>query len=240
VPGDEQFGTLTQCFAAAAFRGAVVRYSGFLKTADVRGWAGLWMRVDGDNGQTLRFDNMATPVDRSIAGSTDWAQYEIVLDIPPEATTICLGFLLSGTGTVWGDDLEFGVLEPNRDQPAGLPGRQTGQPTHVRSLPAGPSASDVERSVPAGAAESGGEVSAHDELFLGRIVEQEEFEKLLTELSRATKRDERTWSRVVIVHGIGGIGKTTLAARLHNIAGGAAYRDKYEVVCLDWAEVQGS
>src|ERR1035441_1796633 len=111
LPGRQGFWTLAQCFAATAFRGTVVRYSGFLKTADVRGWAGLWMRVDDGDGETLRFDNMADPVDRSIAGSTDWAQYEIVLDIPPEAKTICLGFLLAGTGAVWGDDLEFGVLD---------------------------------------------------------------------------------------------------------------------------------
>jgi hypothetical protein len=113
---DEDFGTLTQCFDAGRWRDMVIRFSGYLKTAEVRGWAGLWMRVDGSDGETLRFDNMASPVDRSIAGTTDWAQYEIVLDIPEEAVTICLGFLLHGSGTVWADDLDLEFLDRGQQE----------------------------------------------------------------------------------------------------------------------------
>ena len=198
------------------------------------------MRVDGGDGEILRFDNMATPVDRSIAGSTDWTHYEIILDIPPEATTIWLGFLLTGTGTVWGDDLEFSVLDPGLARPAGLPGTGAGQPVPLRSSRIETSAlgTDESGSGPVGGGDGGGADSADDGLFLGRSFEQRQFEELLTELSRAPKRHERTWPHVVIVHGIGGIGKTTLATRLRNIANGPAYRDEYEVVSVDWADVR--
>jgi tetratricopeptide (TPR) repeat protein len=240
--GPEGFGFMTQCFAADRLRGTVVRYSGFLKTADVRGWAGLWMRADGATDdavrKTLRLDNMATPVDRSIAGTTDWAQCEIVLDIPAEATQICLGFLLDGSGTMWADDLDFEVLEPARDRPTGLRGAASVQSLTQRP-PARAAAPGMDEawSTPPRAGDSASAGSAADELFLGRALEQREFERLLTELSRAPKRNGRAWPHVVIVHGIGGIGKTRLAERFRGIASAGAQRDRYEVVAVDWADV---
>jgi hypothetical protein len=105
-PSGNGFGTLTQCIAPDPFRGQRVRYSGFVRTAKVEGaGVGLWMRVDGpQEGKTLAFDNM---LDRSIVGSTDWKKYEIVLDVPKEATAICFGMLVAGKGTAWVDALKF-------------------------------------------------------------------------------------------------------------------------------------
>ena len=62
------------------------------------------MRIDGENGQQLGFDNMQ---DRAIKGTTDWKKYEIVLDIPSNSKSINYGLLLGGEGKVWFDNLEL-------------------------------------------------------------------------------------------------------------------------------------
>lgn len=100
------FGTLTKCTDAAPLTGSKITYAGFLKTQDVTGSGGLWFRVDGpqegEQQNVLAFDNMS---DRPIRGTTDWERHEIVLDVADEAVQVCFGFLLTGLGTVWGDDL---------------------------------------------------------------------------------------------------------------------------------------
>ena len=101
------FGTLMQTSQPGEYRGKRVRLSGFVKSEKVNDWAGLWFRVDGPNRSTLAFDNMQT---RPIKGTTDWARYEIVLDVPNEAAALAFGILLAGGGQVWMDDLKFEVV----------------------------------------------------------------------------------------------------------------------------------
>jgi hypothetical protein len=98
------FGTLMQTFKADDYRGRRVRMSGYVRSADVADWAGLWLRVDGVKGETLSFDNMQ---DRAIKGTTAWKQCEIVLDVPEESQQLAFGILLNGTGHVWMDDIKF-------------------------------------------------------------------------------------------------------------------------------------
>ncbi len=50
---------------------------------------------------------------RALSGTSDWAQYSITLPLPPEATTIFVGALLSGKGKLWIDDLQ--VLIDGKD-----------------------------------------------------------------------------------------------------------------------------
>jgi hypothetical protein len=105
------FGTLMQSSSAHAYLGKRVRLSAFLKTKDVASWAGLWLRVDGPNAQRggpLAFDNM---MDRPLKGTSDWARYEIVLDVPAEATALAFGALIDGSGQLWMDDLAFEVVD---------------------------------------------------------------------------------------------------------------------------------
>ena len=102
--GPAAFGTVTQAFAADAFRGKRVRMSAQVKADNVEGRAGLWMRVDGAETTSLTFDNM---LNRPIQGSSDWKQYEIVLELPEEASDIAFGILMTGKGRVWVDDFKF-------------------------------------------------------------------------------------------------------------------------------------
>jgi hypothetical protein len=87
------FGTMIQTVSARRYRGTRLRLAGLIRTSAVD-WAALWLRVDGPNG-TLAFDNMR---DRAPHGTTDWAEAEIALDVPQQATTINFGFLLTGPG----------------------------------------------------------------------------------------------------------------------------------------------
>ncbi|BBX33217.1 hypothetical protein [Mycolicibacterium mageritense] len=98
------FGTMMQVIAPTKYLGTRVRLSGSLKGNDIDGWAGLWLRVDGQRGAPSAFDNMQ---DRPVRGSTDWSRAEVVLDVDEHATAIAFGVLLSGTGSVDISSLRF-------------------------------------------------------------------------------------------------------------------------------------
>jgi hypothetical protein len=91
------FGTLMQSVRADAYRGQRVRFTALLRSEDVGNWAGLWMRVD-EGKIVVAFDNMQ---DRPIKGTTVWHTYEVVLDVPPDATKIAFGTLIVSRGAVW-------------------------------------------------------------------------------------------------------------------------------------------
>ena len=90
------FGTLMQDFPPDNFLGKRIRMSGFVKTKDVTGWSGLWLRIDQKGSrEPLGFDNMHDgKIDRSIKGTTKWKKYDIMLDVPSEASNIAFGALL--------------------------------------------------------------------------------------------------------------------------------------------------
>lgn len=103
------FGTLMQSFMPDKYLGKKIRMSGYMKSEDVKDWAGFWLRIDAkDVKKSLSFDNMQ---DRPIKGTTDWQKYEIILDVPEGSGKILFGALLSGTGQIWFDKLEFEIAE---------------------------------------------------------------------------------------------------------------------------------
>jgi len=103
------FGTLVQNLIPGNFAGKRLKMSGFIKTSEVSGWGGFWLRIDGQNvNDPFVFDNMGN---RKIKGSTDWVKCEIIVDVPKKATNIAYGALLSGDGQLWFDDLTFEVVD---------------------------------------------------------------------------------------------------------------------------------
>ncbi|WP_426749515.1 AraC family transcriptional regulator [Myxococcus sp. Y35] len=109
TPDTNGYGTFMQAFGAHDFRGKRLRFSASLRIKDVEGWAGLWMRVEGpDPKQPLAFDNMQS---RALVGTTECKRYEVVLDVPKEATTIMAGLIMSGTGQAWLDGVRFDVVD---------------------------------------------------------------------------------------------------------------------------------
>jgi hypothetical protein len=102
VPNPSGFTSLTGSIKADNYRGKRVRLSAFVKSEDVKGWAGLWMRIDGPNGKQLGFDNMQH---RPIKGTSDWKKHEVVLDVPEDSIKIWYGVILNEEGQVWVGDL---------------------------------------------------------------------------------------------------------------------------------------
>jgi hypothetical protein len=99
----EGFGTLMQEFSAGRYAGKRVRLTASVKAEEVADRAGLWMRVD--KGFTaVSFDNM---MDRPIKGTTTWQNYEVILDVPQDATAIAFGVLLNKSGSVWLNSVKF-------------------------------------------------------------------------------------------------------------------------------------
>lgn len=109
----KSFGTFTQAITADDFRGNRVRYSGYLRTQDVKpGQGALWIRVNAADGTILAFDNMA---DRGVSGTTPWREYHITLDVPAQAENLTFGALLSGRGSLWVDGLSIQKTTPTPD-----------------------------------------------------------------------------------------------------------------------------
>lgn len=102
------YATILQQFSTKHYVGKRVRLTGFIRTQDVEGWCGLWMRIDSITGATLKIDNMQ---DRPISGTTGWNHYACVLDVPENGGIISIGMLLYGKGQAWLDNVDFQVVD---------------------------------------------------------------------------------------------------------------------------------
>ena len=89
---------------AVDFAGDKLELRGFLRTEDVSGFAGLWLREDDEGGSVVAFDNMQS---RQLKGTSEWTEYSIVLPVNKAARRLVFGVLSSGTGKVWADDLRL-------------------------------------------------------------------------------------------------------------------------------------
>ena len=134
-PAPGGFGTLMQMVGADAFRGKRVRMTAHVRSEGVSGWAGLWVRVDGAGtpAPALAFDNMQG---RPITGTSDWAPYSVVVDVPETAHAVGFGALLEGPGRVLLDDVSFEEVDGS------VP--TTGQTPLGPDYPAGPLNLDFE------------------------------------------------------------------------------------------------
>jgi hypothetical protein len=92
-----------QSIAAERFRGRRVRLAAWIAT---------------EQAQTAYFGVNAVVGDTSlgraqvpIKGTTTWQRHEVVVDVPPLATSVHFGLLLEGTGAAWIDDVSFDVVD---------------------------------------------------------------------------------------------------------------------------------
>ena len=108
IDPSHDFSNLMQTFQAKLFLGKRMRLSAFIKSEDVEGWSGLWMRIDDKAYEMLGFDNMSN---RPIKGSTSWNYYSCVLDIPKESMNINIGVILAGSGKIWIDNFSFDEVD---------------------------------------------------------------------------------------------------------------------------------
>ncbi len=85
------------------FSGSSVELRGFIRTENVDGDTGLWLREDGAN-SVVQFTNMQ---DMKLHGTTGWTEYSVQLPLDTEATQLVWGVLLHGQGKAWADDLQL-------------------------------------------------------------------------------------------------------------------------------------
>lgn len=100
-----EFGTLMQIVDARPHIGERMRFSAYVRTAGVTTGAALWMRIDGEDGEVLAFDNMSRR--GLIRGDQSWTPIDVVLDVPAKGKVISFGVLLKGEGMVWVDEVSL-------------------------------------------------------------------------------------------------------------------------------------
>jgi len=105
-----EFGSLMQRCPGRFLAGKTVRLEGELRTENVSGWAGLWLRADGAAHPTLFFDNMSR---RPVVGTTSWARYFIDAPLPANTDWLNFGIVLSGPGLLSADNIRLLVWTPD-------------------------------------------------------------------------------------------------------------------------------
>ena len=101
---ESDFAVVPYSFSAQHYQGKRIRYSAVLQTEGVTGGAGLVARVDDANGKVLAFDDMRT---RALIGTVQDTRYDVVLEVPESASTIMVGLVLVGNGTVSANKLRI-------------------------------------------------------------------------------------------------------------------------------------
>jgi RNA polymerase sigma factor (sigma-70 family) len=89
------------------YHGRRIRVTGWIKTQDVVGWAGLDVNVISAEARIFAHDDMGA---RPIHGTNDWKQYASVVDVPQGANQLIMGVSLYSTGKVWSDGFEVTVV----------------------------------------------------------------------------------------------------------------------------------
>lgn len=115
-PSPKGYGTLLQGIQAGDFKNHRIRFSGFIKTSDVKD-ARVFLRLDTKHGVSAW--NMGK---HPVAGTNGWLRVEFVLDVPADADGLAYGVSLDGPGTAWADGFAFETVSadvPVTPEPGG-------------------------------------------------------------------------------------------------------------------------
>jgi hypothetical protein len=94
----------------APWAGHRVQVSAWLRTRDVEGRVGLFLRAYDGERRMVAFDNMDG---RPVRGTAGWTRYAVVLDVPEDAGELAFGvFLGGGSGELWVDDFDLDRVGP--------------------------------------------------------------------------------------------------------------------------------
>jgi hypothetical protein len=142
-----QGGTLMQVSSASAYKGKRIRFSAFLRSNEVAGRAGLWVRADDADGTTVAFRNcyFASAPKSFVQATTGWKQVEISIDIPDTAMDLSFGVQMQSTGTVWIDNASIDVIGPYEPARADQVERTPHSPIDPQRLSPAPQNMDFEQ-----------------------------------------------------------------------------------------------
>lgn len=90
----------------ANYSGKIIELKGFLRLQDVKGFAGIFLKLEDQDRTILAYENMQM-IKNKLEGTRDWKSYSIKLPYSPQTKFISVGALFSSKGTVWVDDLEL-------------------------------------------------------------------------------------------------------------------------------------
>jgi hypothetical protein len=102
------FGNLAQMVDPQPFLGKRIKFTANVRTEDIIK-AQLWMRLDDKTAGVMSADNM---INRPIVGTTDWGQYECVLDVPKTTQLIQCGIIITKAGCAWIKDAALEEVSP--------------------------------------------------------------------------------------------------------------------------------
>ncbi len=112
LPDREREGVLKQELDAFAFRGKIVKLSGYIKTQFIakNSAATFWVNIfKGTDPLLVERATNITPV----KGKEGWKKYEMEFYVPLEADEISYGALMIGSGRIWVDDIDFSLKKTN-------------------------------------------------------------------------------------------------------------------------------
>ncbi len=119
---DNSSSTLFYVNKDSSLYGKHIRLTGWLKTANVQGWASAFMIILSPGNSLLGLANRHMQYDdmsnRPIRGTADWQQLELVTDLPNEPCIIYFGPDLYGPGELWADDFKIDLApadDPDTD-----------------------------------------------------------------------------------------------------------------------------
>jgi hypothetical protein len=116
-----EFTAVSRVIPVDEVRGKKVRLVAWLRTEELDGQLGLWLRADGEvSGRPVAFGGThATP----LRGTTDWVRGEAAVEVPETASAFVLGAFVAGAGTAWIDDVEIAVTGSVAGRPVTVHGR---------------------------------------------------------------------------------------------------------------------
>lgn len=97
-----EFSSLTQTLPADV-QGTRLTYKAWVRSENVEGNFGLWIRQDGRAGVLDFVDNY----DVGLSGDNEWIEVSVLATLLPGTRQIFFGVALSGSGDVWVDDVQL-------------------------------------------------------------------------------------------------------------------------------------
>ncbi len=111
IDESSRFGNLSMSLNLEKYLGKRIKYTGWVKLKEAsKGNGYLWMRVDKSDNTMGFFDNMGS---RPIK-SKEWGQYEIIGEVDSLATTMKIGSMFMGKGTLYLDDIQLYYEESDK------------------------------------------------------------------------------------------------------------------------------
>lgn len=102
------FGALTQNFNAEKYLGKRIRITCYMRSKDLKHRSLFFSGAYGSTQKSFVYgNNHKSP----LKGTKDWTKYEVVMDVPADATFITIGAELWGAGEIWLDNVSIEIVD---------------------------------------------------------------------------------------------------------------------------------